>query len=60
VLSELVKRLGARNWSFIARSIPGRSGKSCRLRWCNQLNPNLIRNSFTGIFSLLKVFNFNW
>jgi len=49
VLSELVKRLGARNWSFIARSIPGRSGKSCRLRWCNQLNPNLIRNSFTEV-----------
>ncbi|CAL9220133.1 unnamed protein product [Arabidopsis halleri] len=49
VLSELVKKFGARNWSLIARSIPGRSGKSCRLRWCNQLNPNLIRNSFTEV-----------
>lgn len=26
-------KLGARNWSLIAKAIPGRSGKSCRLRW---------------------------
>lgn len=48
VLSELVSKFGARNWSLIARGIPGRSGKSCRLRWCNQLDPCLKRKPFTG------------
>ncbi|KAJ6983008.1 hypothetical protein NC653_025969 [Populus alba x Populus x berolinensis] len=49
VLSQLVSKFGARNWSLIARGIPGRSGKSCRLRWCNQLDPCLKRKPFTGI-----------
>lgn len=47
VLSRLVEKFGARNWSLIARGIPGRSGKSCRLRWCNQLDPCLKRKPFT-------------
>lgn len=47
VLSRLVDKFGARNWSLIARGIPGRSGKSCRLRWCNQLNPGVKRKPFT-------------
>jgi myb proto-oncogene protein len=32
-LRRQVAKLGARNWSLIAKAIPGRSGKSCRLRW---------------------------
>ncbi|XP_042459839.1 transcription factor MYB1-like [Zingiber officinale] len=47
ILSRLVSRFGARNWSLIARGIPGRSGKSCRLRWCNQLDPYVKRRPFT-------------
>ncbi|KAG0576550.1 hypothetical protein KC19_5G089200 [Ceratodon purpureus] len=47
VLNRLVDKFGARNWSLIARGIPGRSGKSCRLRWCNQLNPGVKRKPFT-------------
>ncbi|XP_048565157.1 transcription factor MYB1-like [Triticum urartu] len=47
VLTNLVMRDGARNWTTIARGIPGRSGKSCRLRWCNQLDPQLKRKPFT-------------
>ncbi|WOL14934.1 hypothetical protein Cni_G23715 [Canna indica] len=47
VLSRLVSKFGARNWSLIARGIPGRSGKSCRLRWCNQLDPYVKRRPFT-------------
>ncbi|KAL6520937.1 hypothetical protein OROGR_017506 [Orobanche gracilis] len=47
MLSQLVSNLGARNWSLIARGIPGRSGKSCRLRWCNQLDPAVKRKPFT-------------
>ncbi|KAL6563103.1 hypothetical protein OROHE_005690 [Orobanche hederae] len=47
VLVDLVRKLGPRNWSLIARGIPGRSGKSCRLRWCNQLDPWVKRKPFT-------------
>lgn len=47
VLSRLVSKFGARNWSLIARGISGRSGKSCRLRWCNQLDPILKRKPFS-------------
>ncbi|CAA2971598.1 transcription factor MYB25-like [Olea europaea subsp. europaea] len=47
ILSRLVSKFGARNWSMIARGIPGRSGKSCRLRWCNQLDPSVKRKPFT-------------
>lgn len=48
ILSRLVSKFGARNWSLIARGIAGRSGKSCRLRWCNQLDPAVKRKPFTG------------
>ncbi|KAF8675198.1 hypothetical protein HU200_047865 [Digitaria exilis] len=47
-LQRLVARHGARNWSLISRSIPGRSGKSCRLRWCNQLSPQVEHRPFTA------------
>ncbi|KAL1217809.1 Transcription factor MYB25 [Cardamine amara subsp. amara] len=46
-LTRLVSKLGPRNWTLISRGIPGRSGKSCRLRWCNQLDPSLKRKPFT-------------
>ncbi|PWA96367.1 homeodomain-like protein [Artemisia annua] len=46
-LIQLVETQGARNWSVIGSSIPGRSGKSCRLRWCNQLCPNVQHRPFT-------------
>ncbi|KAI3786284.1 hypothetical protein L1987_39862 [Smallanthus sonchifolius] len=47
LLGKLVDRHGARNWTLISKSIPGRSGKSCRLRWCNQLSPEVEHRSFT-------------
>lgn len=47
VLSSLVSNFGPRNWSLIARAIPGRTGKSCRLRWCNQLDPAVQHKPFT-------------
>ncbi|OAY78665.1 Transcription factor MYB44 [Ananas comosus] len=46
-LQRLVQKHGARNWSLISKSIPGRSGKSCRLRWCNQLSPQVEHRPFT-------------
>ncbi|KAE8665948.1 Transcription factor MYB44 [Hibiscus syriacus] len=47
LLQNLVQKHGARNWSLISKSIPGRSGKSCRLRWCNQLSPQVEHRAFT-------------
>lgn len=46
-LIELVDQHGPRNWSLISSGIPGRSGKSCRLRWCNQLSPTVQHRPFT-------------
>ena len=47
-LVKLVEQHGARNWSLISGGIPGRSGKSCRLRWCNQLSPTVQHRPFTS------------
>lgn len=46
-LQKLVEKLGPRNWSLISKGIPGRSGKSCRLRWCNQLSPQVQHRPFS-------------
>ncbi|KAL9255416.1 Transcription factor MYB73-like protein [Drosera capensis] len=48
LLQSLVEKHGPRNWSLISRSVPGRSGKSCRLRWCNQLSPQVEHRPFTA------------
>lgn len=47
MLLKLVEERGPRNWSLISAGIPGRSGKSCRLRWCNQLSPSVQHRPFT-------------
>ena len=47
MLMKLVEQHGPRNWSLISQGIPGRSGKSCRLRWCNQLSPTVQHRPFT-------------
>ncbi|KAK8965144.1 Transcription factor MYB44 [Platanthera guangdongensis] len=48
MLQRLVVKHGPRNWSLISKSVPGRSGKSCRLRWCNQLSPSVEHRPFTS------------
>ena len=48
MLRKLVQRHGARNWSVISKAISGRSGKSCRLRWCNQLSPEVEHRAFSA------------
>eukprot|EP00898_Chlorokybus_atmophyticus_P004012 jgi/Chlat1/4611/Chrsp293S00322 len=47
ILQELIAEHGPRNWSVIARGLEGRSSKSCRLRWCNQLSPHVRKEPFT-------------
>ncbi|XP_074565437.1 transcription factor MYB56-like [Curcuma longa] len=46
-LKELVSQYGPQNWNLIAEKLEGRSGKSCRLRWFNQLDPRINRSAFT-------------
>jgi len=41
LLQRAVDQLGPKRWSAIAASVPGRSGKQCRLRWCNQIDPSI-------------------
>ncbi|XP_038988857.1 transcription factor MYB105-like isoform X2 [Phoenix dactylifera] len=46
-LKELVSQFGPQNWNLIAEKLEGRSGKSCRLRWFNQLDPRINRRVFS-------------
>ncbi|GLJ09297.1 hypothetical protein SUGI_0105820 [Cryptomeria japonica] len=46
-LKELVTQHGPQNWNIIAEKLQGRSGKSCRLRWFNQLDPRINRRPFS-------------
>lgn len=46
-LKELVAQYGPQNWNLIAEKLEGRSGKSCRLRWFNQLDPRINRRAFS-------------
>ncbi|KAG0494368.1 hypothetical protein HPP92_005362 [Vanilla planifolia] len=46
-LRRLVQEFGPQNWNSIAEKLQGRSGKSCRLRWFNQLDPRINRRPFS-------------
>ncbi|KAL3638879.1 hypothetical protein CASFOL_016786 [Castilleja foliolosa] len=46
-LRQLVGKYGPQNWNSIAEKLQGRSGKSCRLRWFNQLDPRINRKPFS-------------
>ncbi|ONM31329.1 transcription factor CSA [Zea mays] len=47
-LKDLVALYGPKNWNLIASKLHGRSGKSCRLRWFNQLDPRVNRRPFSA------------
>ncbi|XP_044480136.1 transcription factor MYB56-like [Mangifera indica] len=46
-LKELVAFYGPQSWNLIAKKLQGRSGKSCRLRWFNQLDPKIDKRAFS-------------
>ncbi|ESQ47055.1 hypothetical protein EUTSA_v10028155mg [Eutrema salsugineum] len=46
-LQELVAVFGPQNWNHIAEKMQGRTGKSCRLRWFNQLDPRINKKAFS-------------
>ncbi|ETW00262.1 hypothetical protein H310_07648 [Aphanomyces invadans] len=45
---SLVRGLGPHKWGVIASYLPGRSGKQCRERWCNQLDPSISKAPWTA------------
>jgi len=47
MLQRAVEQLGPKRWSAIAVSVPGRSGKQCRLRWCNQIDPHIRHDAWS-------------
>jgi len=44
---ELVHRYGPKNWTQIAAQVPGRTGKQCRERWHNHLDPDVRKDPWT-------------
>ncbi|KAL4378597.1 hypothetical protein GQ457_02G039510 [Hibiscus cannabinus] len=64
-LKELVAQYGPQNWNLIAENLEGRSGKSCRLRWFNQLDPKINRRAFSEeeeerLLAAHKVYGNKW
>jgi hypothetical protein len=64
-LLEWVKKEGACKWSHCADFIEGRSGKQCRERWFNTLNPNVKKGNWTAyedylIFNLYSEYGSKW
>ena len=47
LLTKYVNKYGSESWSIIAAHIPGRSGKQCRERWKNHLDPTLKKAEWT-------------
>lgn len=43
-IRELVMEHGAKRWSVIAKHLHGRTGKQCRERWINQLDPDISKD----------------
>jgi len=48
LLRRAVAEMGPKRWAEISQRVPGRSGKQCRLRWCNQLDPSIRHDSWTA------------
>ncbi|KAL7448318.1 hypothetical protein ACHAWC_000526, partial [Mediolabrus comicus] len=47
IIREHVKQYGPKKWSKIAMKVPGRTGKQCRERWVNELDPSIFKGPWT-------------
>ncbi|KAF9100527.1 DNA binding transcription coactivator transcription factor, partial [Mortierella sp. GBA35] len=64
-LRMLVNELGAEKWVLIASRLGSRTGKQCRERWHNHLDPKIDKSPFTAkedelIFKLFAQFGSKW
>lgn len=48
VLVESVAARGLRKWTLLSKSLPGRTGKQCRERWTNHLDPDINHAPFNA------------
>jgi hypothetical protein len=65
LLIDSIERHGTTNWALVALALPDRSGKQCRERWVNQLNPDLKLEAWTPeedntLISLARVHGHQW
>mmetsp|Transcript_49166 Transcript_49166/g.96379 ORF Transcript_49166/g.96379 Transcript_49166/m.96379 type:complete len:831 (+) Transcript_49166:64-2556(+) len=44
---ELVKKYGTKKWSLVGSFLEGRTGKQCRERWHNHLNPKIKKDAWS-------------
>ncbi len=47
MMVKLVQEYGVRHWGLIGSKLNGRSGKQCRERWHNQLDPSISKEEWT-------------
>uniref|UniRef100_A0A7S3LXI1 Uncharacterized protein n=1 Tax=Palpitomonas bilix TaxID=652834 RepID=A0A7S3LXI1_9EUKA len=47
-LVRTVEKFGTKRWSLVAAHMNGRTGKQCRERWYNQLNPDINKGTWTA------------
>lgn len=47
LMMQLVQEHGVRHWGLIGSKLNGRTGKQCRERWHNQLDPNISKHMWT-------------
>ncbi|KAK6191350.1 hypothetical protein SNE40_003065 [Patella caerulea] len=62
---ELVITYGPKRWTLISKHLRGRTGKQCRERWHNHLNPDIKKTAWTEqednlIYHLHKTFGNRW
>jgi hypothetical protein len=65
LLFQSIQRNGTNNWTLVAESLPFRTGKQCRERWINQLNPDLNVDQWTTeednrLLTLAKIHGHRW
>lgn len=47
LMVELVAQLGVKHWNLIGQKLNGRTGKQCRERWHNQLDPTITKKPWS-------------
>jgi len=46
-VNELVRKHGSKKWSLVGSMLEGRTGKQCRERWHNHLNPGIKKDTWS-------------
>jgi myb-related protein len=48
LIIQWVLQYGPQKWASLADHMPGRIAKQCRERWCNHLDPNIKKSTWTS------------